>query len=89
MELLSQHLQGWLDSIGPHRCAGCGQVRGEDAPMLSCDRCRVARCVYMLPHSCRAAPSAMLAVRWLTGRRGWVMQVLQCGVPEEGVEGRG
>ena len=30
----------------------------------------------------------MLAVRWLTGRRGWVMQVLQCGVPGEGVEGR-
>ena len=42
VELLSQHLQEWLDSIGPHRCAGCGQVRGEDAPMLSCDRCRVA-----------------------------------------------
>ena len=51
VELLSQHLQEWLGSIGPHRCAGCGQVRGEDAPMLSCDRCRVARCVYILPHS--------------------------------------
>ena len=61
VELLSQHLQRWLDSIGPHRCAGCGQLRGEDAPMLSCDRCRVARCVYaavLLPcgidcHACR------------------------------------
>ena len=80
VELLSQHLQGWVDDVGPKRCAGCGQTRaspGEDAPMLSCDCCRVARCVYMLPHSCRAASSAMLAVRWLTGRRGRVMQVLQ------------
>ena len=37
----------------------------------------------------RAAASGMLAVGWLTGRRGWVMQVLQCGVLEEIVEGRG
>ena len=75
VELLSQHLQGWLDG-GPKRCTGCGQTRGEDVPMLSCDQCRVARCVYMLPRSDRAAPSAMLAVRWLTERRGRVMQVL-------------
>ena len=46
VELLSQHLQGWLDDIGPRICSGCLQVRGEDAPMLSCDQCRVARCVY-------------------------------------------
>ena len=45
VELLSQHLQGWVHDIGFDRCAGCLQVRGEDAPMLSCDRCRVARCV--------------------------------------------
>ena len=46
VELLSQHLQGWVDDFGSHRCAGCLQVRGEDAPMLSCDGCHVARCVY-------------------------------------------
>ena len=46
VELLSQHLQGWVDDFGSHRCAGCLQVRGEDAPMLSCKECRVARCVY-------------------------------------------
>ena len=46
VELLSQHLQMWVDDVGPHRCAGCFQVRGEDAPMLSCDGCRVVRCVY-------------------------------------------
>ena len=47
VELLSQHLQGLVDDIGPRRCLGCGQVRGEDAPMLSCEGCRVARCVYI------------------------------------------
>ena len=35
VELLSQHLQGWMDDVGPRWCAGCGQVRGEDAPGLS------------------------------------------------------
>ena len=49
VELLSQHLQGWVDDVGPHRCAGCGQKRGEDAPMLFCKGCRVARCVYAAP----------------------------------------
>ena len=88
VELLSQHLQGWVDDVGSQRCAGCGQVRGEDAPMLSCKGCRVARCVYAATSVCCAAATGMLAVRWLTGRRGWVMQVLQCGVPGEGVEGR-
>ena len=59
--LLSQHLQDWVD-VGSHGCAGCFQVRGEDAPMLSCDGCRVARSVYAaIPslcvtncHACRA-----------------------------------
>ena len=46
VELLAQHLQGWLNDFGPRCCAGCLQVRGEDAPMLSCKECRVVRCVY-------------------------------------------
>ena len=50
IELLSQHLQGWVDDFGPHRCAGCFQVRGEDAPMLSCDGCRVVRCAVSYTH---------------------------------------
>ena len=45
VELLTQHLQGLVD-VGPKICAGCFQVRGEDAPMLTCQGCRVARCVY-------------------------------------------
>ena len=89
VELMSQHLQGWVDYVGPHRCAGCFQVRGEDAPMLSCNGCRVVRCVYTLPRPCCAAATGMLAVGWLTGRRGWMMQVLQCASPADGVEGRG
>ena len=89
VELLSQHLQGWLDDVGPRYCAGCGQVRGEDAPMLRCDGCHVARCVNAASPVLCGAETAMLAVRWLTGRRGWMMQVLQCGAPADGVEGRG
>ena len=50
--LLTQHLQGWVVDVGPHMCAGCLQVRGEDAPMLSCDGCRVARCVYVSTFVC-------------------------------------
>ena len=62
VELLSQHLQGWVDDFGSQRCAGCGQVRGEDAPMLSCDGCRVARCVFAATFVCCAAATGMLAV---------------------------
>ena len=88
LELLSQHLQGWVDDVGRRYCAGCGQMRGEDAPMLSCDGCRVVRCVYAATFVCCAAGTGMLAVGWLTGRRGWMMQVLQCASPADGVEGR-
>ena len=88
VELLSQHLQGWVDDVGPRRCAGCFQVRGEDAPMLRCDGCHVARCVNAASPVLCGAETAMLAVRWLTGRRGWMMQVLQCASPENFVGGR-
>ena len=85
VELLSQHLQGWVDDVGPHRCAGCFQVRGEDAPMLSCKGCRVARCVYAATpvlcgrdwHACRGVADreawmggAGTAMRSTSGWRG-------------------
>ena len=54
--------EAWVDDVGPRRCAGCGQVRGEDAPMLRCDGCRVARCVYAATFVCCAAATGMLAV---------------------------
>jgi tetratricopeptide (TPR) repeat protein len=40
LEFSVQHARGW--------CAGCGQRRGEDAPMLTCGGCRVARSVLQL-----------------------------------------
>ena len=85
LKLLSQHLQGWVDHVGPHRCAGCLQVRGEDAPMLSCKECRVARCVYAATpvlcgrdwHACRGVADrgawmddAGTAMRITSGWRG-------------------
>ena len=85
VELLGQHLQMWLDYFGRHRCAGCLQVRGEDAPMLSCDGCRVARCVYAATpvlcgrdwHACRGVADrqawmgdAGTAMRITSGWRG-------------------
>jgi len=33
----------WCVVTGPRYCEGCEQRRGEDAPMLTCDGCRVAR----------------------------------------------
>ena len=87
VELLSQHLQGWLDNFGPRYCAGCLQVRGDDAPMLSCKECRVARCAYAAKsllcgrdwHACRGVPDreawmddAGTAMRSTSGWRGRV-----------------
>ena len=40
------HLQdylSWCVARGRNRCAGCYQTRGEDAQMLTCGGCRVAR----------------------------------------------
>ena len=70
LELLCQHLKVWLDDFGSHSCAGCFQVRGEDAPMLSCKECRVARCVYAAtPGLCC---SDWLAWRGVADRETWM-----------------
>ena len=40
------HLKDYLSRLvarGRDRCDGCSQKRGEDAPMLTCSGCRVAR----------------------------------------------
>ena len=45
-DLALDHLKdylSWLVARGRVRCAGCCQRRGEDAPMLTCSSCRVAR----------------------------------------------
>ena len=77
--MLWQHLQGWTITLGHAQCHCCAQMRGKDAPMLTCGGCRVARSVYpatLLPlgtvcHAC--------CVERLTARRGWAKQVLQRG----------
>jgi tetratricopeptide (TPR) repeat protein len=39
---LKEHLS-WRVQRGRDTCAGCGQTRGQDTPMLTCSGCRVAR----------------------------------------------
>ena len=39
-----EHYLDWCVKKGRARCDGCLQERGEDAPMLTCSGCRVARC---------------------------------------------
>ena len=39
---LKEHLS-WRVQGGRDTCAGCGQTRGEDTPMLTCSGCRAAR----------------------------------------------
>jgi hypothetical protein len=39
---LKEHLS-WCVLQERDTCAGCGQMRGEDTPMLTCSGCRVAR----------------------------------------------
>ena len=38
-----QDYLSWCVERGRNRCAGCDQTRGEDAQMLTCGGCRVAR----------------------------------------------
>jgi hypothetical protein len=40
--LLKEHLS-WRVQRGRDTCAGCGQTRGEDTPMLTCSGCRIAK----------------------------------------------
>ena len=40
-----RHLDGWV-CVGRKVCVGCGQMRGEDAPIFKCDGCHVARSEY-------------------------------------------
>jgi len=42
LSFLSQYLDALVD-FGRERCAGCGQTRHKDVPMLTCSGCGVAR----------------------------------------------
>jgi hypothetical protein len=56
---LKEHLS-WSEQRGCDTCAGCGQTRGEDTPILTCSGCRVAR-------FCSADPQRMASKKAALG----------------------
>jgi hypothetical protein len=63
---LKEHLS-WVVQGGRDTCAGCGQTRGEDTPMLTCSGCRVAR-FCSADHQKMASKKAALGGSLTTGR---------------------
>jgi hypothetical protein len=70
---LKEHLS-WRVQRGRDTCAGCGQTRGEDTPMLTCSGCRVAR-FCSADHQKTASKKAGLSL-W-TGRHKDICGVLR------------
>ena len=71
---LKEHLSRCVQA-GHGDCAGCGQMRAEDTPMLTCGHCRVARfcgayCQQM------ASKKAALGGSWFAGRHKDICGVL-------------
>ena len=60
LDLLRGYLRDWAEWL-PGYCAGCFRVRGQDTPMLMCEGCRVARCVYV----CFNRPRVLLACQYI------------------------
>ncbi len=72
------HLQdylSWCVERGRNRCAGCYQTRGEDAQMLTCGGCRVAR-FCSADHQKMASKSVASGGSLLEGRHKDVCGVL-------------
>ena len=72
------HLQdylSWCVARGRNRCAGCYQTRGEDAQMLTCGGCRVAR-FCSADHQKMASKSIASGGCFLEGRHKDVCGVL-------------
>jgi hypothetical protein len=85
---LKEHLS-WRVQRGRGTCAGCGQTRGEDKPMLTCSGCRVAR-FCSADHQKMASKKAALGGRLMTGRHKDICgvlskwrEVLKDGVPPD------
>jgi tetratricopeptide (TPR) repeat protein len=72
---LKEHLS-WRVQRGRDTCAGCGQTRGEDTPMLTCSGCRVAR-FCSADHQKMASKKAALGGRLWTGRHKDICGVLR------------
>ena len=71
---LKEHLS-WRVQRGRDTCAGCGQTRGEDTPMLTCSGCRVAR-FCSADHQKMASKKAALGGSLWTGRHKDICGVL-------------
>ena len=71
---LKEHLS-LLVQVSRHVCAGCGQTRGEDTPMLTCSGCRVAR-FCSADHQKTASKKAALGGNLTTGRHKDICGVL-------------
>jgi hypothetical protein len=63
---LKEHLS-WRVQRGRDTCAGCGQTRGEDTPILTCSGCRVAR-FCSADHQKMASKNTALGGSLTTGR---------------------
>jgi len=72
---LKEHLS-WRVQRGRATCAGCGQTRGEDTPMLTCSGCRVAR-FCSADHQRMASKKAALGGSLTTGRHKDICGVLR------------
>ena len=73
-----QYLQAYLSACvesARNQCAGCNQTRGEDAQMLTCAGCRVAR-FCSVEHQKMASKSVALGGNLLMGRHRDVCGVL-------------
>ena len=71
---LKEHLSGRVQR-GRDTCAGCGQTRCEDTPMLTCSGCRVAR-FCSADHQKMASKKAALGGSLTTGRHKDICGVL-------------
>jgi len=71
---LKEHLS-WRVQRGRVICAGCGQMRGEDTPMLTCSGCRVAR-FCSADHQKMASKKSLKGGSLLTGRHKDICGVL-------------
>jgi len=82
---LKEHLS-WRLQRGRDACAGCGQTRGEDTPMLTCSGCRVAR-FCSADHQKMASKKAALGGNLLMGRHKDICGVLSkwCEVVKDGL----
>ena len=72
---LKEHLS-WRVQRGRDTCAGCGQTRGEDTPMLTCSGCRVAR-FCSADHQKIASKKAALGGSLTMGRHKDICRVLR------------